>query len=256
MDQPALQRRASADRSTTRFAAKLDKDLLAYAAAASAAGVSLLALAQPVEARIIYTPAHKSIGATTFLDLTHDGTNDFKFALTRTSHCEGGCTTTGIHHGTAFQASYATLDVTGVRARNQVFGQAAYASALAAGVSVGPGGEFPGGKLMANVRAISGNNESYHGPWQDNGGVQHRYLGLKFAIHGKIHYGWARLNVAVSSGAHLRATLTGYAYESVADKAIVTGKQRGDDDDAQSETLGQLATGAAILATQPATIAH
>src|ERR1700733_10532237 len=110
-------------RIATRFGAKLDKDLLAYATAASAAGVSLLALTQPVEAKIIYTPAHKSIGSSTPLDLTHDGMVDFRLGITRSSHCEGGCTTTQAHHATAFEATYADLTVSGARPKNQVYGQ-------------------------------------------------------------------------------------------------------------------------------------
>jgi hypothetical protein len=50
-----------------------------YALAASAAGVGALALAQPCEAKIIYTKAHHIIGAnqTYRLDLNHDGIADF-----------------------------------------------------------------------------------------------------------------------------------------------------------------------------------
>jgi hypothetical protein len=245
MSTPELQPRNSVNRIATRFSAKLDKDLLAYAAAASAAGVSLLALAQPTEAKIIYTPAHKSIGSSTPLDLNHDGITDFKLDITRSSFCEGGCTTQ-VRHATAFQATYGDLTVSGARPQNQVFGQGKYASALAAGVSVGPDGQFPAGKIMASAMAISGNNEYSRGPWGTKGGVQNRYLGLKFTIHGKTHYGWARLSVAVSSGAHIQATLTGYAYETVANKPIITGKKHGADN-AIDRSLGDLARGASSI---------
>jgi hypothetical protein len=42
--------------------ASLDQHLNLYALAAGAAGVSLLAFAQPSEAKIVYTPTHKVIG--------------------------------------------------------------------------------------------------------------------------------------------------------------------------------------------------
>jgi hypothetical protein len=51
-----------------------------YALAASAAGVSLLALAQPAEGRIVYTPANIKItenGGLISFDLNHDGIPDF-----------------------------------------------------------------------------------------------------------------------------------------------------------------------------------
>ena len=49
------------------------------------------------------------------------------------------------------------------------------------------------------------------------------YLGLKFQIKGKTHYGWARLNVEVSKTT-ITATLTGYAYETIPNKPILAGK--------------------------------
>src|ERR1700722_18410170 len=58
---------------------KLDRKLLAYATAASAAGASILALAQPGHAEIVYTPADQTISAnqTLNLDLNNDGIEDF-----------------------------------------------------------------------------------------------------------------------------------------------------------------------------------
>jgi hypothetical protein len=69
----------------------------------------------------------------------------------------------------------------------------------------------------------SGAGTTSGGPWKN---VRKRYLGLKFLIKGKTHYGWARLNVTIS-GDVINATLTGYAYETVAVKAIITGKTQG-----------------------------
>jgi hypothetical protein len=50
---------------------------------------------------------------------------------------------------------------------------------------------------------------------------------LKFLIKGQVHYGWARLTLTVKYP--ISATLTGYAYETVPNKAIVTGKTQGPD---------------------------
>src|SRR5271155_5870254 len=54
-----------------------------YALGAAAAGVGILALAHPAEAKIIYTRADTSIpvnGGLIELDLNHDGINDFQFS--------------------------------------------------------------------------------------------------------------------------------------------------------------------------------
>ena len=250
-------------RTPIRLNLSLDKGLMTYAVAASAAGVGMLALAQPANAKIIYTPAHRNIGAKTLLDLNHDGIADFKLSLIRTSHCVGGCTTTGMHHGTAFASSNVKLSVYGAAAKNQIFGGVQSASALPAGVRVGPHGKFPGGNVMAEANAINGTNQYYKGGWAGalgGGGVLHHYLGLKFVIKGKIHFGWARLNVVMSHGATVQATLTGFAYETVPNTPITTGKTKGlragaaPPDSAflarpvaQPTTLGMLATGTPAL---------
>jgi hypothetical protein len=78
-------------------------------------------------------------------------------------------------------------------------------------------------------------------------GVKDRYLGLKFVVDGGVHYGWAR--VSVTLGHHrqfddVSGTLTGYAYETVADKPIIAGEITGlDVITVQPETLGGLALG-------------
>jgi hypothetical protein len=97
---------------------------------------------------------------------------------------------------------------------------------------------------------------SFEGPWANGGkGVKNRYLGLKFFVKGKVHYGWARLNVSAGF-CGLGGTLTGYAYETIPGKAIIAGQTKGPDDDAQPigathpspapkpATLGILALGA------------
>ena len=76
------------------------------------------------------------------------------------------------------------------------------------------------------------------GPWYN---VPNRYLGLKFYVKGKAHYGWARLKTTAC-----HATLTGYAYETIPNKPIITGKTKGPDViTVQPGGLGALAPGAA-----------
>lgn len=59
---------------------------------------------------------------------------------------------------------------------------------------------------------------------------QSRYLGLQFLINGKVHFGWARLNVTCR-GLDVVAKLTGYAYETVPNKPIGAGQTKGSDEE-------------------------
>jgi hypothetical protein len=72
------------------------------------------------------------------------------------------------------------------------------------------------------------------------------YLGLKCQIAGKTHYGWARLNVSFDHHSKkITGTLTGYAYETIPNKPIITGKTKGPDViTVQPGSLGALAAGA------------
>ena len=91
------------------------------------------------------------------------------------------------------------------------------ASALPAKFTVGSSAKNfrPGRDLMAYYSTTPRSG----GSWKN---VTKRYLGFKFLIKGKIHYGWARLNVTVTD--QVNATLSGYAYQTIPNKAIITGK--------------------------------
>ncbi|MFZ0322058.1 MAG: hypothetical protein WAL56_23225 [Candidatus Sulfotelmatobacter sp.] len=87
------------------------------------------------------------------------------------------------------------------------------------------------------------------GPWKN---ATNRFLGLKFLINGEVHYGRARLTVLTDSHKEtVKATFTGYAYETIANQPILTGRISGTDEEtaidrsATSRTvrLGLLALG-------------
>jgi len=223
-------------RAPSKCSDSFHRQLSMYALAASAAGVGALALAHPAEAKIIYTPADENIGTTTYLDLNHDGINDFKFINTvHTSNRREECS----------QGTNGNLAVYGARAANKIFGQSVWASALPADSYIGPGRKFLG-QGMAKAFAACGEEDGHAGFWAGGSGrgIEHRYLGLKFSIKGKIHFGWARLNVAITGGT-IQATLTGYAYETIPNKMIIAGKEHGAEPEPAS--LGHLAVGASAI---------
>lgn len=71
-----MRTKSNQSRVTARIGSKLEKNLVAYMAAAGAAGVSLLA-AQPVEAKVVYTATNTAVGNGTPIDLNNDGIADF-----------------------------------------------------------------------------------------------------------------------------------------------------------------------------------
>ena len=118
-------------RPTAPLCAKLERGLLAYATAASAAGVGALALAQPVEAKIVYTPAHVVLVAYQHpaiypLDLNRDGINDFSLVAGSAPFESGNF---------AYLACYPSAP------SNMVWGRS-FRSALRQGATIGPKGRF------------------------------------------------------------------------------------------------------------------
>jgi hypothetical protein len=120
-----------------------------------------------------------------------------------------------------------------------MWGEHDLASALRAGVRIGGGGHSHFSRLAGNMAEFfssPGTNGRFEGPWANGGkGVKNRYLGFKFQINGRIHFGWSRLNVSFDRG--FTALLTGYAYETIPDKSIIAGATKGPDD---AEPAGSL----------------
>jgi hypothetical protein len=234
-------------RKTFKISDSLNRQLNTYALAASAAGVSVLALARASEAKVVYTETHQVTHADfpLYIDLNHDGIKDFLLRATYyagTAYFKVGLDASGYRNNNAVAG--------GRSSRSSYFFSAAFA--LPAGVQIGPKSKFPvRHPFMAEElfkRDVGTSQYSDLGPWVGKGkGVRNRYLGLKFVIHGKVHYGWARLSVTL--GHHrqyddVSATLTGYAYETVPNKAIIAGQITGPDViTMQPETLGSLAHG-------------
>jgi len=208
-----------------------------YALVASAAGVSLLVLAQPSEARIVYTRAHHVIGhlGSYQLDLNNDGTPDVRIFETNHATSESGQLTRLI------AAAGASNLVKGYPLWNSIGSRVPFASAVRPGQKIG-GSQTRFGygtaQPMASAATVAGGPAYSLAAWGNLPLIPYRYLGVKFQIHGKTHYGWARMIVKVS-GVEITATLTGYAYETVPNKTIVAGKKS--DSENNAEILKELA---------------
>ena len=235
----------SDSRPETRLSLELERSLSAYTSAALAAGVGLLAMTKSAEAKIVYTPAEVGIpvnGGPVPLDLNHDGITDFVFS--------------NRYINTEFSGWYGALYVGAAgNSRNQFWGRGLmssrggrrFASALYPGFLVGANNSY----FQKSPRAIMALSFVFSRAFTTGGQwlyTQHRYLGLQFTISGQIHYGWARVAVTrapSTRGIQIVATLTGYAYETIPNKPIITGKTSGPDViTLEPATLGRLGQGA------------
>jgi hypothetical protein len=205
-------------------------------------------MAQPAEAEIVYTKAHVHIGTHGVykLDLNHDGIVDFRIQevgdSVRTSQSVGTVNSLLAKEalGNAVEGTIGTSRFTRKRY---------YASALKPDAQIGSRKHFIKGGTSGEFMVCFQEDQDSRtgitsGKWIN---VTNRYLGLKFQIKGKTHYGWARLTVHNSKG-KIGALLTGYAYETVPNKPIKTGKTKGPDVlTVQPASLGHLAYGAPAI---------
>jgi hypothetical protein len=229
----------------------------------------LLSLVQPAAGKIVYTPVNVTLkdNQPFPIDLNHDGKVDF-FLLQSFFVSVGGFAGSDLnacHHPFVNTRGYICASSTSAtNAQNQVRAIPGenLAAALRAGARIQNGDRFVGKNVAVLMGAVNfptfttTRGPTWVGPWVNGGkGVKNRYLGFKFKIKGKFHFGWARLTVATQTKG-FTATLTGYAYETVASKAIIAGKTKGPGEvdsqpapatlsapNRQSATLGKLALG-------------
>jgi len=206
-----------------RVNSRLSKHLLAYAAVA---GAGLAACPQQAEAEVVYTPVISRVGVDYYIDLNHDGINDFK-----------------IH--SSYISGFGDVQVAPLQVGNRVvvqrscFDRGVCAADLAAGVVIGQHSPFHD----SNRKFLADMNSFYsYGPWihQNDG-----YLGFVFQIDGKEHFGWARIQFNSFFCFACIAGIRGFAYETNPGKAIVAGDTgQSDRDSLRPISLGMLALGA------------
>jgi hypothetical protein len=229
-----------------KLAVPTQQRLTSYALAAAATGVSVLALTAPSEGEIVYKQTHQVIGNGDHfnLDITGAGTN-----LTIDNFLHKHCTTDGCTSTQFLNAKIAS--------GNQVVHNVYGVVAMKPGMQIGSKNVWSGGLQNMAFNLGGFGTSGIGGSWVN---VNDRYMGLKFTINGETHYGWARLNVHSSPPFNIVATLTGYAYETTPNKALIAGKTSRPEENGlesyaspmtrskKSVSLGSLARGASGLA--------
>jgi hypothetical protein len=241
-------------RKTIKLSESVHQQLNSYALAAGAAGVSLLALAQPSEAKIVYRPTLVSIPPNTSYTVDF-GLGPVPILTIRNVRVFTAHTT----YNRCFDGLSVKGDVAGLSITTRGH-TSRLAYALSSGATIGPQQKFQ--QASSVIMAELANNRYIHfhsrGRWLN---VTNRYLGIRFQVSGQFHYAWARLNVRSSfpsfpfAYCQIFATLTGYAYETVPNTPIIAGKTHSADakqpapaslktNTPEAATLGVLAIGA------------
>lgn len=188
-----------------RLGEQFHKRLASYAAAAGAAGVGILAMAQPAKAKLVYVPIDQGVSSYPGLLLNVEETPVIRLYT--------GSDSAFSWHGSFLEASGFGL---GSGSGDGVVQRAP----LKEGTPIGLGRHFAGTSAMVQVRHFLTGRASTSGAWAN---VHLRYLGFQFKFNGQVHYGWARLTV---SG--INAVVVGYAYNTVAGQQILAGQTSAD----------------------------
>jgi hypothetical protein len=177
-------------RKTFKISDSLNRQLNTYALVASAAGVSVLALARASEAKVVYTETHQvtHTGFPLYIDLNHDGIKDFAL---RTRYYWGSYFEVGLS-----ASGYRKNVVAGRRFKSSGGYFFSAASALPAGARIGPERKFPVHHPFMAVELFNRIHTSQYsdvGPWgEKDNGVRNRYLGLvpKFPPRARSQNSW------------------------------------------------------------------
>ena len=213
-----MARKVSTNPGDVSLSKRIDSRLKLYGTAAAAASVGLLALAEPAQSEIVITNKNIPIpfcfvSCPVMVDLNHDGNPDFSFMLVASGYKE---------------AIHAYLDVTPLDGGGAMGGRfSSFASALVRGAKIGPSARFVSYRVkleQSSQCAYSCSGQYSHrfgGPW--GGNHPNRFVGVKFLIHGKTHYGWIRVTVTTNKNAPMSAEITEYGYETIANKSCGAG---------------------------------
>jgi hypothetical protein len=250
------------DSAKKTFTNHLNRQIGLYSLAAAAAGVGMLALAAPAEGEVVLTKKTIRIPLSSLgvegvgISFANNGVDDLKLVLSSFSVFG--------NNGNSLKAVNAA-EGEGVLGHLQFL---RYGSALAPGAKIGPSAKFVsaacGGSYfscsnkavrLAATHTSTFGSRNVEGPWAGN--PKNGYLGVRFLINGETHYGWVRLKVNTEIRRGTTATVTAYAYETIANKPILAGREENapsvtaqlqeDDKSMSVPSLGMLALGAEVL---------
>jgi hypothetical protein len=206
----------------------LESRLATYALASAAASVSILSMSPLANAEVVIhnktipVPACGVFQCPVNVDFNSDGIKDFSFTLG----------TFGYHEfGLARVHARGLTDGALVLGTTQGGYFRPYASALGRGARIGPSANFVGSTKSGGA-ALEGSERCFeycdgdygrHFYGKFAGNHPNRFVGVKFLIKGKTHFGWVRITVITNPNKGLSATITEYGYETIPNRPMLAG---------------------------------
>jgi hypothetical protein len=222
---------SSTDSAKKAFSNHLNRQLGLYSLAAAAAGVSMLALAQPAAGEVVVTKKTIPIPIVPIgskeaveISMANNGIENFAFQLSSAARGAGSLSERALDAWGESQPGGRGES----RADAVACGGDFYAKALALprGAQIGSNDNKCFSNYLVLIEATDSRNSSRYSRGYWGVKVKDHYLGVRFPIDGETHYGWIRLTVTIDLKPHgpsMSAIITAYAYETVAKKPIFAG---------------------------------
>lgn len=202
----------------------LHRSLSAYALAAGAAGVAVLACSGSAEAAPVCKSPNLTIPGTNTYALNPAGQQIAPFNIAQTFN-----NPSSMSFGW-WNRDFLTPNSAGA---NAVVDKNGFPAALATGASIGPAAHFGRGKSYGLLFTYGYGPSGRGGKNHHQGNFvfgQANYFGFKFSVAGQVHYGWVRLSVTLGRGLDGKAVFTkieSYGYEANPNIAIAAGSCTG-----------------------------
>jgi hypothetical protein len=236
----------------------LSNKLNAYALAAGAAGVAVLACNMPAEGTVICKTTSAELTKTTSFPLSPAGQVVAPFNIAQSTNSTFRTfTTTGVGTWMWWNRGFFTPNSAGA---NVLLSNGIPAD-VASGAEIGPGGQFGKGSSYGLLFTYGRGRYSAHGggtKLKHKGNlslVQDSFIGFQFSEANQVHYGWARLHVSFVGGPNRKHTIIhvlGVGYEPAPGTAIAAGEcsVEAASQSSRGPSLGMLALGTAEPAKQ------
>lgn len=241
----------------------LHRKLNGYALAAGAAGVAALACAPQAEAAPVCKTLAIQIAGNNTLPYNPAGEAFPPFQIAQTTF---GTFTSNYGRESQWNRGFFTPNSLGAKL---LLGKSNFPASVAAGASIGPGGKFgKGGSYgLLFTYGVGSPGNRHHGTLLSHQGNLNlegtNYVGVQFSQAGKVHYGWARLQVTVEKSRVGKTSVIhflGWGFEATPDTGIAAGScgapiaaasdgQSGGSVHSPGASLGRLALGSAGVAT-------